>query len=229
MTAWKGRDVAPSVSEMTDRAEPTRLFLVTPPDAEAASLAPLLEAALAGNDVAAVLIARPGSGRFEALAAALVPIAQAAGAAAIVADDTRLAGHVKADGVHVSSGLQDLRLAVESFRPRRIVGAGDFLSRHAAMEAGELDVDYVFFGRPDGDTHDAPHPKALDLAEWWSEVMQVPAVVMAGRALDGVADAAATGAAFVALCRAVWSHPAGPAEAVRAANALLADRGRRAA
>ena len=79
------------------------------------------------------------------------------------------------------------------------------------MEAGEIGVDYVFFGRPHGDTHDAPHPKALDLAEWWSELMEIPAVVMAGRSLDSVAEAAATGAAFVALHEAVWSHPAGRA------------------
>ena len=80
-----------------------------------------------------------------------------------------------------------------------------------------LGVDYVFFGRPHGDTHDSPHPKALDLAEWWSELMQIPAVMMAGRSLDSVREAAATGAAFVALHDAVWSHASGPGEAVRIA------------
>jgi len=214
---------------MTDRAEPSRLFLVTPSDAEAVRFPPRLEAALAGGDVAAVLIQRPAEGDFAVLASALVPIAQAAGAAAIVADDTRLAGHAKADGVQIASGVQDLRLAAASFRPTRIVGAGNLFSRHAAMEAGEVDVDYLFFGRPDGDTHDAPHPKALDLAEWWSELMQIPAALMAGRTLQSTAEAAATGAAFVALNRAVWSCADGPGEAVRAANALLAAKGRRAA
>ena len=59
--------------------------------------------------------------------------------------------------------------------------------------------------------------------------MEVPAVVMAGRSLDSVGEAAATGAAFVALDDAVWSNPAGPGEAVRAALAKLARQGRRAA
>ena len=137
---------------------------------------------------------------------------------------------MKADGVHIEGGIEDLRLAVESFRPKRIVGAGNLHSRHAAMEAGELDVDYLFFGRPHGDTHDAPHPKALDLAEWWSELMQIPAVIMAGRSLESVAEAAATGAAFVALHDAVWSHAGGPGEAVRLARRqCLRDAGRRAA
>jgi hypothetical protein len=52
---------------------------------------------------------------------------------------------------------------------------------------------------------------------------------MAGRAIDSVVEAAATGAAFVALNDAVWSHPAGPREAVRLAQAMLSDAGRRAA
>ncbi len=205
------------------------MFLVTPPNVEAASFAPRLRDALAGGDVAAVLIADAAGGELEALAAALVPIVQEAGAAALVLNDTRLAGHVNADGVHVDTGPADIRLAVQSFRQKRVVGAGNLYSRHAAMEAGEAGADYLFFGRPHGDTRDEPHPKALDLAEWWSELMEVPAVVMAGRSLASVSEAAATGAAFVALHQAVWSNEAGPGEAVRAANAALAEEGRRAA
>jgi len=210
---------------MTERNEPTRLFLVTPPDIDAERLPPLLGAALAGGDVAAVLIA-DGS---EALAAALVPLVQQAGAAALIRNDTRLAGHVKADGVHIDTGIADLKLAADSFRPKRIVGAGNLTARHAAMEAGEAGVDYVFFGDPHGDTHDEPHPKALDLAEWWAELMEIPAVIMAGRSLESVAAAAATGAAFVAVNQAVWESAAGPGEAVATANAVLRREGRQAA
>jgi thiamine-phosphate pyrophosphorylase len=211
---------------MADSSEVTRLFLVTPPLIDAAAFPLRLGEALAGGDVAVVLIA---SHADEAVINSLVPVIQNAGAAALVTNDTRLAGHVKADGVHIEGRSEDLRLAVESFRPKRIVGAGNLHSRHDAMEAGELDVDYLFFGRPHGDTHDDAHPKALDLAEWWSELMQIPAVIMGGRSLDSVAEATATGAAFVALHDAVWSHPAGPREAVRLAQAMLGDAGRRAA
>ena len=211
---------------MTDSTEGTRLFLVTPPRIDAASFTPRLAEALAAGDVAAVLIASEADAD---LIGALVPIIQERSAAALVAGDTRLAGHVRADGVHIEGGIEELRLAVQSFRPKRIVGAGNLHSRHAAMDAGELDVDYLFFGRPHGDTHDAPHPKALELAEWWSELMQIPAVIMAGRALESVAEAASTGAAFVALHDAVWSHAGGPGEAVRLAQSLLQDTGRRAA
>lgn len=210
--------------------EPTRLFLVTPRQVELDAFAPLLANALAAGDVAAVLIAAGDQEQeVEAIAARLVPVIQEAGAAALVADHTRVAGRVRADGVQIGGGLGDLRAAVESFRPKRIVGAGNLHSRHTAMEAGEIGADYVFFGRPHGDTHDAPHPKALDLAEWWSDLMEIPAVIMAGRSLAHIGEAAATGADFVALNHAVWAHPQGPAEAVRLVKAALGSSGRRAA
>lgn len=201
-----------------------RLFLVAPAS-ESLDFARQLAEALSGGDVAAVLFPPFGE---EALSP-LVAATQQHGAAALVLDDTRLAGHVRGDGVQVDGGLQEARLAIDSFRPKRIVGVGNLASRHAAMEAGELDVDYLFFGRPHGDTHDAPHPKALDLAEWWSEVMQVPAVIMAGSRLSSVADAAATGAEFVAAGAAIWGGPAGPREAVREALSLMQSAGREAA
>jgi thiamine-phosphate pyrophosphorylase len=214
---------------MTDRAEPTRLLLVTPRIVDAHFPARLSEA-LMGGDVAAVLIATGDhEAAVEAIAANLVPLVQEAGAAALIADHTRVAGRLKADGVQVGTGLGDLRAAAESFRPKRIVGAGNIHSRHAAMEAGETGADYLFFGRLHGDTHDEAHPKALDLAEWWSALMEIPAVIMAGRSLDSIADAAATGAAFVALNDAVWLNAQGAGEAVRLAHAVLSDLGRRAA
>lgn len=214
---------------MSDKPEAARLFLVTPPSLDAASFAPRLAEALSAGDVAAVLITISGDHGLETAARTLVPIIQEHGAAAILAEDTRIAGHVKADGVHVAGGIDDLRLAVESFRPKRIVGAGNLDTRHAAMQAGDLDVDYLFFGRPHGDLHELAHPKALDLAEWWSELMQIPAVVMAGRSLDSVAEAAATGAAFVAVHDAIWAREGGAGEAVRLAHAALLREAVRAA
>lgn len=209
---------------MTDVNEAVRLFLVAPSGADEA-FEPRLAQALSGGDVAAVLF---DTGNQEQLVP-LVTLVQKAGATALIKNDTRLAGHVRADGVHIEAGIHELRLAVESFRPKRIVGAGNLHTRHGAMQAGELDVDYVFFGRPHGDTHDAPHPKALELCAWWSEVMQVPAVMMAGRSIASVSEAAATGADFVAVNQAVWMHGNGPGEAVREALARLRSGDREAA
>jgi len=215
---------------MAETAEATRLFLLTPIRADPASFPALLAEALEGGDVAAVLLALgDGGSDAEALAADLVPMVQKAGAAALVSDDTRIAGRLRADGVHIATGLGDLRLAVESSHGKRTVGAGNIHSRHTAMEAAEIGADYIFFGRLHGDTHGPPHPKALDLAQWWSELTEIPAVIMAGRSIASVGEAAATGAAFVALNDAVWAHDEGPRAAIRQAHVVLNEMGRRAA
>lgn len=211
---------------MPEHPDAPRLFLVVPQAFDPSTFADRLSEAVSAADIAAVLI---GAGAGEETTARLVEIVQAAGAAALIGDDTRIAGRLKADGVHVGSGLGDLRMAVDSFGGKRIVGAGNLHSRHTAMQAAELGVDYVFFGRPHGDTHDCAHPRALALVEWWSELMEIPAVAMAGRSLESVAETAATGAAFVALHEAVWSHEAGPGEAVRSAVDRLQGSARRAA
>ncbi|MBN9011189.1 MAG: thiamine phosphate synthase, partial [Rhizobiales bacterium] len=139
----------------------------------------------------------------------------------IVENDTRVAGRVGADGVHVTTSIPDLRDAIASLRPRKIVGAGNLRSRHEAMEAGELNPDYVFFGRLDGDNNDGIFDKTAELAAWWAPTFVLPTVVMGGRLVASVVDGAATGAEFVALARAVFDAR-DPAAAVAEANALLA-------
>ena len=202
----------------------TRLCLVTPQAADAASFAPLLGAALAGGDVASLIIATssPDPGALQRLAEALVPVAQARGVAALIHNDSRVAGRVAADGVHVDSSNADLKIAAETFRPRGIVGAGGVTSRHDAMLAGESDPDYVFFGRLDGDTRPEIFEKALDLAAWWSSLFVIPAIVMGGGDIASVTEARDAGVEFVALRRAVFDHPDGPGAAVAEANRLLA-------
>ncbi|MBZ8133065.1 thiamine phosphate synthase [Afifella sp. IM 167] len=208
---------------MNEEAVEQRIFLVAPSGVGPEECARLVADALAGAPASAVLVtASQGEPETEARARAIVPVVQAAGAAAIVENFTRAAGHAGADGVHISSGFPDLKAAAESFRPNRIVGAGKLRSRHAAMEAGELDLDYLFFGEPEGDTHSAPYHKAVALAEWWAELMEIPAVIMAGADLATLSEAAASGAEFIALRRAIWEAPEGPQAAMRRAAEILA-------
>ena len=47
-------------------------------------------------------------------------------------------------------------------------------------------------------------------------------MIMGGRTLASVAEAAREGIEFVALCRAVWDDPRGPAAAVAEAEERLA-------
>lgn len=202
---------------MANPADPRcRLCLVTPPAYDAAAFAPRLADALAGGDVASFIISAsiddPAS--LQRVAEKLVPIAEARGVAALIHNDTRVAARTNADGVHIDTGREDLAAAMESLRKKKIVGAGNVSSRHDAMELAEVEPDYLFFGRLDGDMADAIFPKALELAAWWSQVTVIPAIVMGGRALGSVDEAAREGIEFVALSAAVWTDPRGPAAAV---------------
>ena len=203
-----------------------RLYLVTPGVLDLSAFQMRLEEALDAGDVAAVLIAGiKEEHEMAAAAEVLVPLIQSHGAAALLENHVRIAARIGADGVHVSGGLGDLKNAVERLKPRMIVGAGAVMNRHVAMQAGETGADYVFFGRPHGDIRPQAHHKNLDLAAWWSEIVEVPAVVMAGSAVESVTDAAATGADFIALHEACWSHPDGPGAAVREALDLISRAG----
>ncbi len=201
------------------------LMLVAPAGADAAVASARLEAAFsgvtAGHGIDAVLI---GAGLSEAqtLAAAgqQVALVQGHGAAAIIVNHSRVAGRLDADGVHVETGLADIRSAVHTFRPDRIVGAGNLPSRHAAMEAGSEDIDYVLFGRLRGDTRPEAHPGAVALAQWWADVMTLPVVLAAGNSLTTL-DQLPGNVDFVALDRAIWDYPGGPAAAVRKARTIL--------
>jgi thiamine-phosphate pyrophosphorylase len=200
-----------------------RLCLVTPPTIDPAAFSGVLKSALAAGDIATLFIdARDRDDDRQRTTEALVPIAQAAGVAALVVNDTRLLGRANADGVHIDTGLADLTAALDRYRGKKIVGAGGIRSRHEAMELGEREPDYLFFGRLDGDTGDGIFPKAFDLASWWSGLFEIPAIVMGGRALESVTAAAEAGIEFVALRDAVWDHADSPAAAVAEANRLLA-------
>lgn len=202
-----------------------RLCLVTPPAYEVADFAPRLSAALAGGDVASLIITAPepvDPNALQRAAERLVPIAQAREVAALIHNDTRVAARTKADGVHVDTGLAAVRDAVEASRHRQIVGAGGVQLRHEALEIGDAEPDYLFFGRLDGDGGEAIFPKALELAAWWASVTVIPAIVMGGRDIASVDAAAAHAIEFVALSRAVWAYRDGPEAAVTAVVDRLA-------
>lgn len=195
----------------------TRLCLVTPQDLGDGS-APRLEAALGGGDVASLIIV-PSPATPESLGRRLGSIAARYGVVALMARDDGPATGL--DGVHIEDGPAALKAAVGRHHPARIVGAGGIRSRHDAMELGEANPDYLLFGRLDGDSGETIHATSLDLARWWAGLFEIPAIVMGGSDIASVAEAASAEVEFVALRRAVWEYPDGPAAAVEAANRLL--------
>jgi thiamine-phosphate pyrophosphorylase len=204
-----------------------RLYLVTPLLDDPAGFAPALEAACGAADVAAVLLRlAPADERtLVNRVKAIAPVAQAHDAAAVVADPggvdlAAVATRGGADGAHAADPdlLRDLG---QRLKEGRVIGAGGLGTKHDAMVAGELGVDYVLFGEPGPDGGCPPLETVVERAAWWAEIFQTPCVVYAPD-LAAVPVLAGTGTDFVALGDAVWSHPGGPASAVRAAADALA-------
>lgn len=205
-----------------------RLYLLSPPlsltAGDVSAFAGLLEQALAGAEVACVLLDLSGLSEGDAAktASRLVPIAQARGAAVLL-NEARIVGRAKADGLHVRASGEALPAAVEdaveAMKPDRIVGVGGVRSRHDSMTAGESDVDYILFGDPAPDGWSPPLEDILERVAWWAEIFNIPCVGYAASLADVEAIAAA-GADFVALRDAVWTDERGPAAAVAEAAAL---------
>ncbi|RFZ87051.1 thiamine phosphate synthase [Shinella sp. WSJ-2] len=203
-----------------------RLVLILPEGEDLSARTAMLEGALKGGDVASVIIPQYGldDGVFQKHAEALVEIVQRAGAAALVAGDTRVAGRAKADGIHVTGGLEEFAEAVEKFTPKLIVGGGNATDRHKALEIGDIQPDYIFFGKIGGDIKPDAHPKNLALAEWWASMVEIPCIVLGGSDPDSALAVAETGAEFVALDKAVFADPAQAPHVIAAVNALLDEK-----
>ncbi|MDR7221535.1 thiamine phosphate synthase [Aminobacter aminovorans] len=196
-----------------------RIVLIAPP-----TVAPQqVEAALAGGDVASLIL--PGEGvdeaSFQSFAEKVADAARAAGVAVVIAGDTRVAGRVHADGIHVEGKKAELAEAVENYQQRMMVGAGGAKTRDDALELGEERPDYIFFGRFGYDNKPEPHSRNLSLGQWWSEMIEIPCIVLAGSDIASVEAVAATGVEFVAVSSAVFGEGIDPREAVARANALL--------
>ncbi|RUX33879.1 thiamine phosphate synthase [Mesorhizobium sp. M2A.F.Ca.ET.042.01.1.1] len=206
---------------MNDLTPPNRcrIVLIAPPLVPAEQIC----AAFEGGDIASLILPDNGmdDASFQAFAERIVPIAQGAGIAVIIAGDSRIAGRVQADGIHVEAKPRELAETIERLASKMMVGAGGAKTRDEALELGEERPDYMFFGRFGYDNKPEPHHRNLALGEWWAEMISIPCIVMGGSELASVEAVAATGAEFVALSSAVFADGRDPAAAVAAANALL--------
>jgi thiamine-phosphate pyrophosphorylase len=183
-----------------------QILLVTPIDADPATLPGLIAPLVAAEAVTALLVRRGArdDAAYGALVSAVLPVAQGADTAVLVEDDAELAFALGADGVHVTGGAKDVAAAVARVKPDLIVGAGPVWTRHAAMTFGEAGIDYLHFGAI-GET---AAPDAKELAEWWAEAFEIPAVLAAAPGDD------ALGCEFLGLGDALWQAPEGPAAAL---------------
>lgn len=209
---------------MADTA--ARLYLITPV-LDDASFAPQLTEACATGAVAAVLLRlAPADERtLTNQVKALAPAAQEHGAAVIVtteakADLATVAARGGADGVHMAGDPALVREMRDRLKSERALGVGAIRTKDDAMTFGEAGVDYLLFGEPRPDGSLPSLESVVERASWWAEIFETPCAAYAP-SLDAVEPLAATNAEFVALGDAVWSHPEGPAAAVKAAAAIL--------
>ena len=208
---------------MTTQAPTTRLMLVTPPVADAEAMAFRLMQAMAGGDIACILLRlSPGDdrSRIERVKRLAGPV-QGNGVALVVEDNAMVAARGGADGVHLTGGPAAIAEARSSLKGERIIGAGGLRARHDAMDVGEAGVDYVMFGEPRADGSLPPLPAVIERAGWWAEIFETPCVAYAPDA-DSVAALVETGAEFVALGEWAFAEEQDLRALVEAANASIA-------
>lgn len=209
---------------MTTHSSHTRLMLVTPPVADAEAIVFRLMQAMAGGDIAAIVLRlTPGDdrNRIERVKRLAAPV-QANNVALVVEDSALVATRGGADGVHVTGGPEAIAEARSSLKNERIVGAGGLRARHDAMDVGEAGVDYVMFGEPRADGSVPPLTAVIERAGWWAEIFETPCVAYAPDA-ESIPALVETGAEFVAL--GAWAFEEGQdiRALVEAANATIAE------
>ncbi|MCZ8143192.1 MAG: thiamine phosphate synthase [Acetobacteraceae bacterium] len=201
-----------------------RLYLITPQRLDPLVFRDSLAAALDAGDVACLQLRLKGASEDQIARATdiLMPIAAARDVAFLLNDNAALAAKLGCDGAHL--GQADGNHAeARRLLAGRILGITCHASRHLAMEAGELGADYVAFGAffPT-ETKETIHRASPDILAWWHEMFEIPSVAIGGITAANCAPLVQAGADFLAVVGAVWNHPEGPAQGVRAMNAAIA-------
>ena len=205
----------------SDTPEPNRCRLVISTQASGKHSDDLLKA-VAASDVASVILycGDQAEHEFEASCKKLVGPLQQQGCAVLIADSTQVFGKSDADGLFLEKEKPNLDDILARFSPHNIVGCGNIKTRHNALVVGEAKPDFVFFGKLAGDIKPEAHPKNIALGEWWSELVEIPCIVMGGNHLDSVVEVAQSGVDFVALDQAIFTN-GNAVENVVAVNQML--------
>lgn len=181
-----------------------RLYLLTPPIADAPAFVPSLVATLAASDVAAVLLRLTDADERTLInrAKAIAPLVQDKGAALLIEVCVDLVVRAGADGVHVR-GMTAFDEAIERLKPERIVGVGGLATRHDSMVAAEAGADYLMFGEPDERGVRPAFEAIEERIAWWAELFEIPCIGYAA-SIDEIAPLVTAGADFVALGDWLW-------------------------
>jgi thiamine-phosphate pyrophosphorylase len=205
-----------------------RLYLITPPALDPIAFREDLAVALDAGDVGALQLRLKDVADDDIKRAAdiLLPVAQARDVPLILNDRPDLAHTTGCDGVHVGQQDTEYAEAREIMGDDAIIGVTCHDTRHLAIVAAEAGADYVAFGAffPTT-TKQAKFQASPEILQWWQEIMQIPCVAIGGITADNGAELVRAGADFLAVVGAVWNHADGPAEGVKAMNAMMASAG----
>lgn len=208
-----------------------RLYLITPPKLEPGAFADVLARAVDAGDVGCIQLRLKDADddAIRRAADALLPVARKRGVPFLMNDRPDLARETGCDGVHVGQEDATYEEARAAVGRDRVVGVTCHDSRELAIDAAEAGADYVAFGAffPTG-TKKPKTTADIELIRWWAEVMVVPCVAIGGITVENCRPLIEAGADFLAVISGVWSHPGGPAAAVRAFDAVIAQADARA-
>jgi thiamine-phosphate pyrophosphorylase len=158
-----------------------------------------------------------GAGELAVLCRRLRELTRDHGARLIVNDRVDVALAVEADAVqrtHASLPVDDIRRVAGG---RLAIGASVH-SLEDAIDAERRGADWLVFGP----VYDTPSkrrwgpPQGLERLRTVARGVRVPVVAIGGITPENCAPLVSAGADFLAVIAAVWSHPEGPAAAVRA-------------
>ncbi|EJF80558.1 thiamine phosphate synthase [Bartonella doshiae] len=128
------------------------------------------------------------------------------GAALLIAGSSQVAGRIQADGLHLENDLNALECFKNQTKEQKIIGFGNLRNRHSAMVAGEVGVDYLLFGKLGADKKPHAHPRNIQLAQWWAEIMEIPALVQAGSDFANFDEVVQTACEFIAVEEVLFAH-----------------------
>ncbi len=198
-----------------------QLILILPARVHDGDMSAEVSSALAGNDIAAVLMPPcdkvVSASLLHKTAINIAPVIRGHGVAFLLAErDTSLFSEVF-DGMHLFGSASDLKAARQLLGRDAILGGQCAPTRHDAMTKGESRIDYLAFGGFPGQTGEAP---PAELIGWWSELFRIPSAAFGHVTPDNAAALAATGADFIAPELSLWEAD-NPGEAVRAFRSLI--------
>ncbi|MDI2089895.1 thiamine phosphate synthase [Commensalibacter oyaizuii] len=195
------------------------LYVLTPPRLDPIQFKPLLIEALDAGPIAAVQLRLKDVSEDDIRRAIdiLQPVVQDHDVAFILNDRPDLAKICGCDGAHVGIDDTPIEQARSLLGPDLQLGVSCYDSRDMAMQAGEKGADYIAFGAffPSS-TKDTEIRASIDLLSWWSEMMELPVVAIGGITPSNCAPLVKAGADFLSVISAVWDHPQGPGNGVKA-------------